>query len=147
MAIANQAWLVLAGFGVYSQMPDAWQLDREAFFAAALPPGVLASSAVQMVLFAGILLLLGLVVMLALSVLASLLIYGNFELRRVRDGFAARQGAISSRQLNVRQQRIQTVVVRQNWIAKLFMRFNVSLEQISHVQPGGERRAVDDPSS
>ena len=135
---SNQAWLVLAGFmGVYSQMPDAWQLDREAFVAA-LPPGVLASSAVQMVLFAGILLLLGLVVMLALSVLASLLIYGNFELRRVRDGFAARQGAISSRQLNVRQQRIQTVVVRQNWIAKLFMRFNVSFEQISHVQPGGE---------
>ena len=82
--------------GVYSQMPDAWQLDREAIVAA-LPPGVLASSAVQMVLFAGILLLLGLVLMLALSVLASLLIYGNFELRRVRDGFAARQGAISSR--------------------------------------------------
>ena len=81
----------ISGFmGVYSQMPDAWQLDREAFVAA-LPPGVLASSAVQMVLFAGILLLLGLVVMLALSVLASLLIYGNFELRRVRDGFAARQ--------------------------------------------------------
>ena len=135
---SNQAWLVLAGFmGVYSQMPEAWQLDREAIVAA-LPPGVLASSAVQMVLFAGILLLLGLVLMLALSVLASLLIYGNFELRRVRDGFAARQGAISSRELNMRQRRIQTVVVRQNWIAKLFKRFNVSFEQISHGQPGAE---------
>ena len=58
----------ISGFmGVYSRAA-AWQLDREAI--VALPPGVLASSAVQMVLFAGIWLLLGLVLMLALSVLA-----------------------------------------------------------------------------
>ena len=98
--------------GVYSQMPEAWQLDREAIVAA-LPPGVLASSAVQMVLFAGILLLLGLVLMLALSVLASLLIYGNFELRECAM-VLQRVKALSVLELNMRQRRIQTVVVRQN---------------------------------
>lgn len=134
---SNQAWLVLAGFvGVYSQAPDSWQLDGDALLAT-LPPGFLDSTAVQISLLVLVLIMLGIGLMLALSVLASLLIYGNFELRRVRDGFAARQGAISSRQLNVRQRRIQTVVLRQNWIAKFFARFNVSFEQISHGQADG----------
>jgi putative membrane protein len=135
---SNQAWLVVAGFiGAYSQMPDAWQLDSDAFVEV-LPSGLLESSAVQMVLLGLALVLTGFALMLALSVLASLLIYGNFELRRVRDGFAARQGAISSKVLNMRQRRIQTVTVRQNWIARYFARFNLSLEQISHSQSGAE---------
>jgi putative membrane protein len=135
---SNQAWLVVAGFiGAYSQMPDAWQLDSDAFVEV-LPSGLLESSAVQMVLLGLALVLTGFALMLALSVIASLLIYGNFELRRVRDGFAARQGAISSKVLNMRQRRIQTVTVRQNWIARYFARFNLSLEQISHSQPGAE---------
>lgn len=134
---SNQAWLVLAGFvGVYSQAPDAWQLDGEALLST-LPPGFFDSTAVQISLVVLVLIVTGIGLMLALSVLASLLIYGNFELRRVHDGFAARQGAISSRQLNMRQRRIQTVVLQQNWIAKFFSRFNVSFEQISHGQADG----------
>jgi putative membrane protein len=98
---------------------------------------VLEATAVQIWLIGFVLLLIGVALMLGLSVLASLLIYKNFQLSRIPDGFAVGHGALSRRELHVRQRRIQTVAIQQNWIARYFSRFNVKFEQIAHALSGG----------
>ena len=134
---SNQAWLVLAGLlGVYSQLPESSQLSSETVVAL-FPDSMLEATAAQIWLIGFVLLMIGIALMLGLSVLASLLIYKNFQLSRISDGFAVGHGALSRRELHVRQRRIQTVAIQQNWIARYFSRFNVKFEQIAHALSSG----------
>ena len=134
---SNQAWLVLAGLlGVYSQLPESSQLSSETVVAL-FPDSMLEATAAQIWLIGFVLLMIGVALMLGLSVLASLLIYKNFQLSRIPDGFAVGHGALSRRELHVRQRRIQTVAIQQNWIARYFSRFNVKFEQIAHALSSG----------
>ena len=135
---SNQAWLVLAGLlGVYSQLPDSIKLNTE-FVVAFFPESVADATGTTIWLIGAALLLVGTALMFGLSVLASLLIYANFRLHRIPDGFAVGHGALSRRELQIRQRRIQTVYIQQNWIAKYFSRFNVTLEQLTHGQNVGD---------
>ena len=134
---SNQAWLVLAGLlGVYSQLPESSQLSSETVVAL-FPDSMMEATAAQIWLIGFVLLMIGVALMLGLSVLASLLIYKNFQLSRIPDGFAVGHGALSRRELHVRQRRIQTVAIQQNWIARYFSRFNVKFEQIAHALSSG----------
>lgn len=134
---SNQAWLVLAGLlGVYSQLPESSQLSSETVVAL-FTDSMLEATAAQIWLIGFVLLMIGVALMLGLSVLASLLIYKNFQLSRIPDGFAVGHGALSRRELHVRQRRIQTVAIQQNWIARYFSRFNVKFEQIAHALSSG----------
>jgi putative membrane protein len=135
---SNQAWLVLAGLlGVYSQLPDSIKLSTESVVAF-FPESVADATSATIWLIGVALLLVGTALMFGLSVLASLLIYANFRLHRISDGFAVGHGALSRRELQIRQRRIQTVYIQQNWIAKYFSRFNVTLEQLTHGQSVGD---------
>ena len=108
---SNQAWLVLAGLlGVYSQLPESSQLSSETVVTL-FPDSMLEATAAQIWLIGFVLLMIGVALMLGLSVLASLLIYKNFQLSRIPDGFAVGHGALSRRELHVRQRRIQTVAI------------------------------------
>ena len=135
---SNQAWLVLAGLlGVYSQLPDSIKLSTESVVAF-FPESVADATVATIWLIGAALLLVGTALMFGLSVLASLLIYANFRLHRISDGFAVGHGALSRRELQIRQRRIQTVYIQQNWIARCFSRFNVTLEQLTHGQSVGD---------
>ncbi len=131
---SNQAWLVLAGLlGVYSQVPDSVKISSELIIGL-VPENLKDSTLAQIWLMGFLLFIVSLILMLCLSVLASLFIYANFQLRRAPDGFTVSHGALSRRELTVRQRRIQTVLIQQNWIARFFARCNVKFEQISHGQ-------------
>lgn len=77
-----------------------------------------------------------------LSVLVSIVTYFGFTVYRTDGRLTVKRGLFTRHEINIRKSRIQTVVLRQDWLDFLLGRRNVVLEQISHLTPGQEQPAA-----
>jgi putative membrane protein len=128
----NRSYLIIAGIlGVLSQgdvpiegMIDALGIDLDSAVTEA-------SVLVVALVIAVAAVLVGVSVAL-LSVLATIVIYHGFTIRKVDDSLVIARGLLTRDEVLVRRSRIQTVVASQDWLERLIGRRSVILEQLSH---------------
>jgi putative membrane protein len=96
-------------------------------------------SLVRLALLFVISLILAIGVIAALSVLVAIFTYYRFSMYRTADGLRVKRGLLTKHEIHVRKSRIQTIMLRQDWLDWLLGRRNVILELVSHSQ------SQDDP--
>lgn len=72
-----------------------------------------------------------------LSVLVAIFTYHGFSMYRTANGLTVKRGLLTKHEIHVKKSRIQTIMLRQDWLDRLLGRRNIILECISH-SPGHE---------
>lgn len=99
-------------------------------------------SIVRLVLLFVLSMILAVGVIALLSVLVAIVTYYGFTMYRGGDGLTIERGLFTRHEIHVQKSRIQTILLRQDWLDFLLGRRNVILERISHSQRQGDPWAV-----
>ena len=131
----NRAWIILgalgAAYGQASEQINAFIAGLGIDFAP-----IVGTSVMALVIIAISGLLFGFMFVAGLSVLGSIVTYYDYELYRSATAFVVRRGLLTRHEINMQKSRIQSVLVRRDWLDMIIGRMNVIFEQISHSQSG-----------
>lgn len=132
---SNKALIVLgvvfAAYGQANQAIDAYLTALAGSLGIEVPVlaelGVMAAVAAVFAF-----LVLGVLLMALLSVLGAIVTYYDYYLYATSDGLRAQHGLFTRHETNLKRKRIQLVSWQQNFLGRVFGRFNLQLAQISH---------------
>jgi putative membrane protein len=134
----GRAWLAIAGIAGVMSQSNVSVGDVAGVVGIDVERLVQTSSLAQLVFLVVLSSVAAGLAVAGLSVLVSVVVYHGFTVYRSEMDLTITRGLLTKHEIDVRKSRIQTVIIRQDWLDYVVGRRNVILEQILHRTQAGD---------